>query len=408
MNYIIDPDVLRAARDDARCSEALNDEIATTATHHTFLRDVEGVLQREYGRLFDQWYPEYRDGDNRQPAEFLLLQRLLNEDGSSPHLSGEWSEMGRFPECSDPVEPQLLALAAHAAHYHPILVVYGRSAAGRQKRGIYDPDVFHCVQTEIQWLHCRALGRNTVSGEWLHGHDHKLNQARAHDFENRSALWLQRCFSRELICDPQPPTRVWGTQVDVIGEWAQPDGKHLVVGECKLRVAGNEADLIDRGEIAQLVEKVIHSRTKHDRRFSDHQVHGLMISNSLGVEQLRDLESLGFGLTFVHVSIVQASEKDENWCIADQGEFTPLNRLGERLASAGTKKCTSIPAPLHRKGIVIRYRGIAGAGTLRDSETGDEIGFRKEALREGVLGQGVEVWYETGEDPLTAVRVTRA
>jgi hypothetical protein len=328
MNFAVDPDVFQASFLEIPCLAALN-EIGRDFASHRFLRDAEGVLEREYRQIFNE---KYKTGDEH-PA-VVLLQRILFDDGNPEDtissinpITTRLVSLG----CSHPVEPELLGMLANARNLGLILAMVGHDADYLRKRGLHDETVRWRVCKEIPWLDIKWIGESRVE---IPENDYSANnppsiRAKQDAFESKVALWLQDDDPSLRCITPPSKGKVGNEQIDVYGYRDASTGKTVVVGECKLRREGNEEKQIAAKEIQQLRRKVIAARKYEEAKKSlsrdgiSVEYEGILISNAIGVEDQaqRLIESeTDFKIRVLHVTIKKGWETSDELCIT-QGRW---------------------------------------------------------------------------------------
>jgi len=328
MNFAVDPDVFQASFLEIPCLAALN-EIGCDFASHRFLRDTEGVLEREYRQILN----EKCKTDDEHPA-VVLLQRILFDDGnaddtvSSTHpITTKLASLG----CSHPVEPELLGMLANARNLGLILAMVGHDADYLRKRGLHDKTVCWRVRNEIPWLDIVWIGESRVETPESDYSDNNPPSIRAKQdaFESKVALWLQDDDPSLRCITPPPKGKVGNEQIDVYGYRTVSTGKTVVIGECKLRREGNETKRIATEEIQQLRRKVIAARKYEEAKKSlsrdriSVEYEGILISNAIDVDDqaLSLIESeTDFKIRVLRVTIKKGWETSDELCIT-QGRW---------------------------------------------------------------------------------------
>jgi hypothetical protein len=324
MNFAVDPDVLKVSFQDILCTAALN-EIGRKFKSHRFFRDKEGVLESEYRHIFIQKYKT-----NHEHPAVVLLQRILFEDGniedtiSSIHSIREKLErLG----CSQPVEPELLGMAANARDVGLILAMVGYDADYLRKRGLHKETTRWEVRKEIPWLDIHWFGRSRIEIPESDYSDNNQPVIRAKQdaFEAKVALWLQDNDPCLRCVTPPPGGKVGTEQIDVYGYRHADDGITVVIGECKLRREGNETKSISVEEIQQLRRKVIaameYERSKRSSKGLTFE--GILISNAQDVEEQAQqliISETTFKIRVLCVTIQKGWESSDDWRIVS-GEW---------------------------------------------------------------------------------------
>jgi len=290
-----------------------------------FFRDKEGVLEREYRQIFNEKFKT-----NQEHPTAVLLQRILFEDGniedtiSSIHSIREKLErLG----CSQPVEPELLGMAANARDVGLILAMVGYDADYLRKRGLHKETTRWEVRKEIPWLDIHWFGRSRIE---IPESDYSDNnqpviRAKQNAFEAKVALWLQDNDPCLRCTTPPHRGKVGTEQIDMYGYRHADDGITVVIGECKLRREGNETKSISVEEIQQLRRKVIaameYERSKRSSKGLTFE--GILISNAQDVEEQAQqliISETTFKIRVLCVTIQKGWESSDDWRIVS-GEW---------------------------------------------------------------------------------------
>jgi hypothetical protein len=324
MNFAVDPDVFLTSFRDIPCMAAIN-KISRDFPFHRFFRDKEGVLEREYRQIFNEKFKT-----NQEHPTAVLLQRILFEDGniedtiSSIHSIR--NKLERFG-CSQPVEPELLGMAANARDVGLILAMVGYDADYLRKRGLHKETTRWEVRKEIPWLDIHWFGRSRIEIPESDYSDNNQPVIRAKQdaFEAKVALWLQDNDPCLRCVTPPPGGKVGTEQIDVYGYRHADDGITVVIGECKLRREGNETKSISVEEIQQLRRKVIaameYERSKRSSKGLTFE--GILISNAQDVEEQAQqliISETTFKIRVLCVTIQKGWESSDDWRIVS-GEW---------------------------------------------------------------------------------------
>jgi len=229
--------------------------------------------------------------------------------------------------CSQPVEPELLGMAANARDVGLILAMVGYDADYLRKRGLHKETTRWEVRKEIPWLDIHWFGRSRIEIPESDYSDNNQPVIRAKQdaFEAKVALWLQDNDPCLRCVTPPPGGKVGTEQIDVYGYRHADDGITVVIGECKLRREGNETKSISVEEIQQLRRKVIaameYERSKRSSKGLTFE--GILISNAQDVEEQAQqliISETTFKIRVLCVTIQKGWESSDDWRIVS-GEW---------------------------------------------------------------------------------------
>lgn len=324
MNIVVDPNVFSASFHDENCSLGII-EISREIRFYRFFRDKEGVLEREYRKIYNQQFQ-----NNPEHLSISLLKYILFEDGATKDLVSHLCDLRETFEqngCSRPVEPELLGMLRNGRDIGLVLGMVGYDAEYISPRGLHKEEIRWKIRKLIPWLRIKWLGKSKIEipeSDYSNGSD-PLIAAKSDAFEAKSALYLQ---SREdTIRCVVPPNRgeIGGEQVDVYGYRTAADGTTtVVIGECKLRRCGNEGKLVQAEEVQQLREKVIaaqeYEAKRNKRQHTVSSFEGILITNAEGLEETaRELvQSEGkFRIRILLVKLSKGWETSNEWRIVN-------------------------------------------------------------------------------------------
>ena len=296
MLWIIDPDVFEASLTNELCSNAL-ERIKTKIRSNSFATDKkdEQTIWSEYVKI----YSKYKNSHEEHPAVQILGQ-IINMPASYHLVSSARKPynkiIGQF-NCNAPVEPDLLALAANCAVNSPTLLLCGEPVKIRE-RELHKPEVCRKIRnTYWSWLDVDyASNKNAGTKRVLPEMANELSNP----FELSVALFLNE-IEENINYHLPPPEDKYGGQIDLWGLGKSVEGKIItIVGECKLRNAGNENKDISLGEVEQVVERAetVKERYKELRR-DNFEVRIYIVSNAnsmtpAAIEKAKTVTKSGF------------------------------------------------------------------------------------------------------------------
>lgn len=326
MNYVIDPEVFSAALSNESCELSLR-KFFSEFILHQFYCDQEGIIEREYRRLFNEYVHDYIDAEH---PPILLLQYLLSEDGyHESTVSNNHSSLAKILQenkCTTPVEPELIGMILNSKDIGLILVLIGEQIGNTRPRGLYQDEIRRVIGKKIPWLEVCWAGNSSIHIPQTQFQDSEHSHQKSHEFELKVALWLQDNDSSLKCVTPPSKGDVGGEQIDVYGYRCVADEITVVVGECKLRREGNESKSITRAEIQQLRRKVLAAKEYEKRRGKDNNIRfaGLLITNATGLEEdacaLLEEDTCS-ELRVLKVTLTRKWETKQDWRIRSEQEL---------------------------------------------------------------------------------------
>ena len=320
MNYVIDPEVFSAAFFNEPCELSIR-KIFSEFRFHQFCRDKEGIIEREYRRLFNEYVHDY---DDTEHPPIQLLRHLLSEDGyHESTVSNDHSSLAKILQehkCTTPVEPELIGMILNSKDTGLILVLIGEQIGNTRPRGLYQDETRRVIGKKIPWLDVCWAGNSSIHIPQTQFQDSAHSHQKAHEFELKVALWLQDNDSHLKCKTPPSKGEVGGEQIDVYGYRCVADEITVVVGECKLRREGNESKSITREEIQQLRRKVLAAKQYEEGRQKGREIRleGLLITNATRLEKealdLLEAETL-FEPKVLKVVLTRRWETRQDWRI---------------------------------------------------------------------------------------------